>query len=90
MIFLFPKENVCSTLHLIFSIATRKRLNYTLSRKAIKGERRSVRKNNVVIIQNRTQSIKRRMMSRHEDGGYLGRNRCDSGRLISWLGEVRG
>lgn len=64
--------------------------NYTLSRKAIKGERRTVRKNNVVIIQNRTKSIERRMMSRHEDGGYLGRNRCDSGRLISWLGEVRG
>lgn len=42
--------------------------NYTLSR-------RPVRKNNVVIIQNRTKSIKRRMMSRHEDGGYLGRNR---------------
>lgn len=43
-----------------------------MSRKAIKGERRPVRKNNVVIIQNRTKSIKRRMMSRHEDGGYLG------------------
>lgn len=49
--------------------------NYTLPRKAIEGERRPVRKNNVVIIQNRTKSIKRRMMSRREDGGYLGRNR---------------
>lgn len=49
--------------------------NYTLSRKAIKGERRPLRKNNVVIIQNTTKSIEKRMMSRHEDGGNLGRNR---------------